>query len=125
MLTGNPPSPGNMMGSAGSTEPPAEDDDEDGVSLDLSAPPEGDEAPTVRGPVPPDDAEVPDDALPEELCEFDAEVLLLLLPELWDAPLAPDADDCGDLAPWREDQSWIESLRLQYFTHFIRSGFFN
>ena len=48
----------------------------DEVVGDLSAPPEGSEAPAVPELDPPDDAEEPDDELPEELCEFDAELAL-------------------------------------------------
>ena len=75
MLAGNPPSPtGKMTGREGSAEPPAEEEDEGGVSLD-------------------------DDWLGPE------EDPALPLPELWGGPLAPDAEDCGGLAPWKEDQS--------------------
>ena len=49
----------------------------DEVVGDLSAPPEGGDAPTVRGLAPSGDAEVPEDELLlEELWEFDAVLAL-------------------------------------------------
>ena len=58
-----------------STWPPSDPDE---VVGDLSAPPVDVDTPTVRGLAPPDVAEVPDDELPEVLCEFDA---VLALPD--------------------------------------------